>query len=258
MIAGALDVEHVSVRFGGLAAVTDVTITFGTGFINGLIGPNGAGKTTLLNAISGFTVLSEGRIAMNGVDLTELSPAKRARLGVVRGFQTVRLLERESVFDNVLVGCERLPQPGLLGQLFALPAQRRCRVRDLAATDTILRQLGLASIAHRLVAELPFASRRLTEIARLLVVRPTVLLLDEPAAGLDIRDRHALTETLRAYHAAGGLTMIVIEHDVDLVRRLCPHCVALDMGRVIAAGAPGDVLSDAAVQRAYFGTAGHA
>lgn len=108
------------------------------------------------------------------------------------------------------------------------------------------------------MAELPFASRRLTEIARLLVVRPSVLLLDEPAAGLDTSDRHALTELLRAYHAAGDLTMIVIEHDVDLVRRLCPQCVALDMGRVIAAGSPAQVLSDPAVQRAYFGTAGHA
>jgi branched-chain amino acid transport system ATP-binding protein len=258
MTAGDLDLSQVSVRFGGLAAVTDVSVTFAAGTINGLIGPNGAGKTTLLNVISGFGTVSEGRIAMAGADLTAMPAAARARLGIVRGFQTVRLLERESVFDNVLVGCERLPQPGLLTQLLALPAQRRCRARDLAATETILRELGLVEAAHRPVAELPFASRRLTEIARLLVVRPTVLLLDEPAAGLDQRERLALAETLRAYHAAGGLTMIVVEHDVDLVRRLCPNCVALDMGCVVASGTPEEVLDDPDVQRAYFGTVGHA
>jgi len=253
MTAAALALDGVSVRFGGLAAVTDVTTTFAAGSLTGLIGPNGAGKTTLLNAISGFTVVLSGRIAMDAIDLTPLSAAERARLGVMRGFQTVRLLERETVFDNVLVGCERLPQPHLLGQLLALPDQRRCRARDLAATETALRDLGLLPIAHRRVDELPFASRRLTEIARLLVVRPTVLLLDEPAAGLDTRDRRALVERIRAYHEAGGLTTIIIEHDIELVRQLCARCVALDMGRIIAIGTPSEVLSGQAVQQAYFG-----
>ncbi len=248
-----LKLDRVSVRFGGLAAVTDVTMAFSPGSLTGLIGPNGAGKTTLLNAISGFTAITSGHIAMNEIDLSPLSAAERARLGVVRGFQTVRLLERETVFDNVLVGCERLPQPGLLGQLLALPPERRCRARDLAATETTLRDLGLLPIAHRRVDELPFASRRLTEIARLLVVRPTVLLLDEPAAGLDTRDRRALVESIRTYHEAGGLTTIIIEHDIELVRRLCPYSVALDMGRIIASGSPNEVLSEPAVQQAYFG-----
>lgn len=258
MSAAALRLEQVGVRFGGLAAVSDVSVTFAAGTVNGLIGPNGAGKTTLLNVISGFAPVTAGRILMDAVDLTAIPAAARARRGVMRGFQTVRLLERETVFDNVLVGCERLPQPDLLRQLFAFPMQRRCRARDLAATEAILHQLGLLGIARRPVAELPFASRRLTEIARLLVVRPSVLLLDEPAAGLDTRDRHALTEVLRSYHAAGDLTMIVIEHDVDLVRRLCPNCVALEMGRVVATGTPAAVLDNPEVRRAYFGTAEHA
>lgn len=253
MTAALLELAGVSVRFGGLAAVTDVTIAFSPGSLTGLIGPNGAGKTTLLNAISGFTPIASGRIAMNEVDLTPLTAGQRARLGVVRGFQTVRLLERETVFDNVLVGCERMPQPGLLGQLLASPAQRRCRARDLAATETTLRDLGLLSIARRRVDELPFASRRLTEIARLLVVRPTVLLLDEPAAGLDTRERQALMESIKTYREAGALTTIIVEHDIELVRRLCPCCVALDMGCIIASGAPGDVLREPAVQQAYFG-----
>lgn len=253
MQAGALALDAVSVRFGGIAAVSEATVAFAPGTINGLIGPNGAGKTTLLNAISGFAAVSSGRINLDGAEITAAATAARARRGVVRGFQTVRLLERESVFDNVLVGCERLPQPGLLAQLLNLPAQRRCRARDLDAAAQIVARLGLTP-----VAELPFASRRLTEIARVLVVRPTVLLLDEPAAGLDTRDRHVLTETLVAYHASDPFTMLVVEHDVDLVRRLCPQCVALEMGRVIAAGPPAAVLDDAKVQRAYFGTGGHA
>lgn len=256
--AGALGLDAVSVRFGGIAAVSEVTLAFAPGTINGLIGPNGAGKTTLLNAISGFAAISSGRIDLDGGEITGMATAARARRGVVRGFQTVRLLEQESVFDNVLVGCERLPQPSLFVQLLNLPAQRRCRSRDLDAAAQIIGRLGLAPVARRPVAELPFASRRLTEIARVLVVRPTVLLLDEPAAGLDTRDRHALTETLAAYHASDPFTMLVVEHDVDLVRRLCPRCVALEMGRVIAAGPPAAVLDDARVQRAYFGTGGHA
>ena len=256
--AGALGLDAVSVRFGGIAAVSEVTLAFAPGTINGLIGPNGAGKTTLLNAISGFAAVSSGRIDLDGAEITAMATAARARRGVVRGFQTVRLLEQESVFDNVLVGCERLPQPNLLVQLLNLSAQRRCRSRDLDAVAQIIGRLGLGPVARRPVAELPFASRRLTEIARVLVVRPTVLLLDEPAAGLDTHDRHALTETLAAYHASDPFTMLVVEHDVDLVRRLCPHCVALEMGQLIAAGPPAAVLDDARVQRAYFGIGGHA
>jgi len=249
---------NVGVRFGGLAAVSDVSITFECGSINGLIGPNGAGKTTLLNAVSGFSGIWTGRVELDGVDLAPLPAPERAQRGVVRGFQTVRLLERENVFENVLVGCERLSQPGLLAQLFNLKGQRTSRERDVAATEQILQKLGLSADAHRPVSELPFASRRLTEIARILVVRPTVLLLDEPAAGLDTRERHQLVETLRSYHSDHPFTMVVIEHDVDLVRRLCPHCIALEMGRVIAVGPPEHVLADEAVQRAYFGSARHA
>src|SRR5262249_48792192 len=160
----------------------------------------------------------------------QLSARARATLGIVRGFQTVRLLERESVFDNVLVGCERLPQPMLLAQMFNLPVQRRSRSRDVAATHKTLTELGLLADANRLAFELPVASRRLVEMPRLLLVRPRVLLLDEPAAGLDVSERRRLVETLRAYHSAAPFTLIVIEHDVDLVSKLCEDCVALAEG----------------------------
>jgi len=255
--SGRLTLRDIHVRYGAVAAVDGVDATFEPGTIAGLIGPNGAGKTTLLNAISGLTAMTTGAILLDGADLTGLSPRARVGEGVVRGFQTVRLLERETLFDNVLVGCQRLPQPSLLAQLFNLPYQQRCRARDAAAVEETLERLGLLADAHRVVAELPYASRRLTEIARLLLVRPKVMLLDEPAAGLDAAERRRLTETLQAYHAANPFTLIVIEHDVDLVRRLCFNCVALAEGRVIAAGPPAQVLDDPEVKVAYFGH-GHA
>ena len=250
---GQLVLNKVGVRFGGVAAVSGVDIVIKPQAITGLIGPNGAGKTTLLNAISGFAPVAEGSVDLDGIELTGMTAAERAHQGVVRGFQTVRLLELETAFDNILVGCERAPQPGFFAQFLNLPSQRRCRERDLAAAHDIAERLGLSDVVHRPVAELPFATRRLTEIARILVVRPKVLLLDEPAAGLDTRDRRQLTETLHAYHAAAPFTMIVIEHDVDLVRRMCSECVALAQGSVIATGAPGAVLDSPSVRRAYFG-----
>ena len=162
------------------------------------------------------------------------------------------------MFDNVLVGCERLPQPPVLAQLINLPCQARSRRRDVAAAIRTLGQLGLLADAWRLASELPFAGRRLVEIARLLVVRPEVLLLDEPAAGLDLAERRQLVETVRAYHAADPFTLVVIEHDVDLVAKLCTDCVALAEGRVIARGSPEEVLSAPQVKAAYFGQAVHA
>jgi branched-chain amino acid transport system ATP-binding protein len=257
-ITGSLTLANLTVQFGAVAAVSDVSIGFTQGAITGLIGPNGAGKTTLLNAISGFAAISAGAVTLDGIDVTARSARRRVEDGIVRGFQTVRLLERESLFDNVLVGCERLPQPGLIAQYLNLPAQQRARRRDIDAVWRILHALGIASDARRLVAELPFASRRLTEIARLLLVRPKVLLLDEPAAGLDAAERRKLVDILHAYHTETPFTLIVIEHDVDLVRRLCRHAVALDAGRVIASGEPSAVLAEERVKTAYFGQGHHA
>jgi branched-chain amino acid transport system ATP-binding protein len=255
---GRLKLSGVSVHFGAVAAVCDVDAVFEPGTITGLIGPNGAGKTTLLNAICGLADMSAGSINLDGADLTHLAARDRVDHGLLRGFQTVRLMERETLFDNVLVGCERLPQPSLLAQMFNLPGQRLCRRRDLDAVSIALSSLGLLKDAHRTVAELPFATRRLTEIARMLLVRPKVMLLDEPAAGLDATERRRITETLQVYHAENPFTLIVIEHDVDLVRRLCRHALALAEGRVIASGAPNDVLDTPAVRIAYFGQGHHA
>jgi branched-chain amino acid transport system ATP-binding protein len=251
-----LVIDNLTVRYQALVAVRAVTADLEPNSIVGLIGPNGAGKTTLLNAISGFTDISEGRILLGDVDISRMSAQSRVSLGVVRSFQTVRLLEDETVFLNVALGCERSGQPTVAEQILNLPRQWRARRRDLRATEEVLEILGLSSVAHRPAAELPYATRRLVELARILVVHPEIVLLDEPAAGSDQADREMLGRTLRELHVRDPFTMIVVEHDVDVVRKLCSRVIALDSGRVIAAGAPDDVLEDRNVREAYFGV-GH-
>ncbi len=250
--------EGLTVRYGAFQALRDVTVSLPAGGISGLIGPNGAGKTTLLNAISGFTPIAEGSVHIDHRNITALGTRRRALAGVVRGFQTVRLMERESVLTNVLVGTERLPQPNALAQFLALPSQWRARNRDLAAATEVLDLLGLARQAHRRVDELPFASRRLVEVGRVLVSAPSVILLDEPAAGLDQEGRQELAAVLTRVHENHPSTMVVVEHDVDLVKSLCSYVIALDSGAFLRDGTPAEVFGDRQVQLAYFGRAASA
>ncbi len=256
MTRDRLAVKNLTVRYGALQAVRDVTVAFEPDSIVGLIGPNGAGKTTLLNALSGFTHISSGTIHLGGRDLTRLPAQSRVALGIVRSFQTVRLMEDESVFLNVALGCERYPQPTVLEQIMNLPRQWRARRRDRDATYRILDTLGLSEVTGRSVSELPYATRRLVELARILVVDPEVVLLDEPAAGSDRAERDLISRTLRQLHARQPFTMIVVEHDVDVVRKLCGFAVALDSGGIVASGSPEAVLANELVQQAYFGV-GH-
>jgi len=253
MTRANLAVERLTVRYGALEAVKELTVTFEADAIIGVIGPNGAGKTTLLNALSGFTHITSGTVQLGGTDLTDVSGEKRVALGIVRTFQTARLLEPESVFLNVALGCERNPQPSVVEQALAFPRAWRARRRDVEATEEILDALGLAQVASRSVNELPYATRRLVELARIFVVHPHVVLLDEPAAGADRLERESISERLRAFHAGRPFMMIVVEHDVDFVRRLCGYAVAMDSGKLIASGTPDEVLAARAVREAYFG-----
>jgi branched-chain amino acid transport system ATP-binding protein len=253
--APSVRVAGLTVRYGAFHALRDVTVDLPAGEIIGLIGPNGAGKTTLLNAISGFTPIAAGSVHVGDTDITRLGARHRALTGVVRGFQTVRLLERETVLTNVLVGTERLPQPGALAQFLALPSAWRARRRDEAAAAEVLDLLGLTRHADRRVDELPFASRRLVEVARVLVSSPSVILLDEPAAGLDQEGRQELASVLTRVHRSHASTMVVVEHDVDLVKTLCSTVIALDSGAFLREGTPEEVFGDRQVQLAYFGRA---
>ncbi|GHH73067.1 ABC transporter ATP-binding protein [Streptosporangium violaceochromogenes] len=249
----AVDVRGLSVRYGGFHALRDLSVNLPAGRIIGVIGPNGAGKTTLLNAISGFTHVTDGEILLDGRAIQGWDIRRRVRAGLVRGFQTVRLMERESVLTNVLVGAERLDQPNALAQLFALPAQWRGRRIQERAAHEVIELLGLGADRDRRVDELPFASRRLVEVARVLISYPPVILLDEPAAGLDQEGRRELAAVLARVHERHPSTLVVVEHDVDLVKNLCSHVVALESGAVVCAGTPDRVFGDPRVQLAYFG-----
>jgi branched-chain amino acid transport system ATP-binding protein len=253
MSAARLAVEGVDVRFGAVAALSRVTIDFPDRERIGIIGPNGAGKSTLLSVISGFLEPTAGVIRFDRLDISRRSVQERVRMGIIRSFQTVRLLEDEPVFVNVMLGRQRFERASMLGQLVSSRASRAAERRGAEVVDALLADLDLAADRERAVKELPFAARRLVEVARVLAGEASVVLLDEPGAGLDEGSREALVDTLRKTHAKYPATLVVVEHDVDMIRRLCTHAVVLDHGAVIASGEPAAVLADAAVQEAYVG-----
>ncbi|HEY0187527.1 MAG TPA: ATP-binding cassette domain-containing protein [Cellulomonas sp.] len=256
MTAGPeLDLAGVSLSFGGVQALTDVTLTLSGHTAVGMIGPNGAGKSTLLNVVSGFYQPTSGVVRFDGEEITGSAPQRLARRGLVRTFQTARLLEDESVVDNVLLGRERHVRAGALRQLFGAPRHRRAEREWRDAAYATLEMMGLLQHSHDPVSSLSSATRRLVEIARVLQNEPQVLLLDEPAAGLDAGSRAELAQFLSGLPAAAGLLLVLVEHDVEIVRRSCPTSVALVAGRVLAHEPTDALLARADVRAAYFGGA---
>jgi len=250
-----LKVESVSVDFGGLRAVNQVTMTVRTGQIMALIGPNGAGKTTLFNVISRLQRASEGRVLLAGTEITHKSPADSARLGMARTFQNLRIFENMDVLENVLVGCHRHEKAGFISGGLGLPAQRREEKASRLRAMDALRLVGLDGAAHVPAASLPYGQQRLVEIARALASEPQLLLLDEPAAGMNAAERAYLVDRIRRIRDA-GVTVLLVEHDIELVMGLCDWVTVLDYGKRIADGEPDVVQKDEAVIEAYLGV-GH-
>lgn len=240
--AAVLAVEEVSVRFGGIAALTSVSLSVGPGATTGLIGPNGAGKTTLFDVISGLRRPDRGRVLMGGIDVTRLGPKERSLRGLGRTFQRLEVFGSLTTLDNVLVAVEN---SGLRGG-----AARR-RARDL------LDRVGLGAVAESQADTLPTGFARLVELARALAGGPTILLLDEPSSGLDTAETRRLAALLGDL-VADGLAVLLVEHDMELVMTVCHHIYVLGSGQVIGSGSPTQVQDDAAVQEAYLGSVSHA
>ena len=235
--AATLAVDRVSVHFGGVAALSDVSLRAEAGMVTGLIGPNGAGKTTLFNVITGLQRPNGGSVWLDGIDVTRTRTYKRARLGMARTFQRLELFSTLNAVDNVRVGLE---------------ASGRCAASS-SALD-LLERVGVREEAAAPVSSLPTGSARLVELARALSTDPKVLLLDEPFSGLDEHESAVLGRLLTSL-AAEGQAILLVEHDIDLVLQICSIVHVLDFGQVIASGPPDDIRRNPAVQEAYLGHA---
>jgi len=244
-----LKIEQLSRHFGGLRAVDDVTTEVREGELVGLIGPNGAGKTTLFNLISGFTKPSSGSIVFRGQEISNLNPHQISRMGMSRTFQNLRIFPNMTVFDNVSVGAA-----GALGYTFVQSLfGGKSRADEISRrTWHALEQVGLQELGSELAANLSYGKRKYLEIARALATDPTLLILDEPAAGLNDTETAELAAFIKRLHST-GTTIILVEHDMGLVMGICQRVIVLASGAKIADAAPEDVKADPAVLEAYLG-----
>jgi len=235
-----LDVRDVTVRFGGSLALNEVSITAEAGAVTGLIGPNGAGKTTMFNVISGLQSVSSGRVLLGDRDLTRLSPTKRARQGMGRTFQRLELFTMLSVRDNIRVAAD------------IHRGWSSSKVDPATKVEELIERVGLTEVADLRVTAVPTGQARLVELARALACDPSLLLLDEPAAGQNASETERFAELLREL-AASGMAVVLVEHDVQLVVGVCDTIHVLDFGRLLAVGTPTEIQTNDAVREAYLG-----
>ena len=238
-----LETKGVKVRFGGNVALDDVSISVEPASVTGLIGPNGAGKTTLFNCITGLQALSGGKVIFNDKDVTKLPPHKRTRMGLARTFQRLELFTSLSVRDNVRVA----------GEIRNRWSFRTSRMDARAETERVLELVGLTAVADREVGEIPTGQARVVELARALMIQPTLVLLDEPASGQTEEETEQFGELLRKLTREDGLGICLVEHDMSLVMKVCETIHVLDFGRIIASGSAEQVRNDPAVIDAYLG-----
>jgi branched-chain amino acid transport system ATP-binding protein len=243
----------ISVAFGGVTALSDVSLTVEPGQIHGLIGPNGAGKTTLFNVACGLVRPTSGRMVWRGTELRRLRPNTLTRLGIARTLQGVGLFPGLTALENVMIGAHRHARAGFLSAPFALPTadrdEGRLRERALGA----LTELEAADVAYRYPGSLPYPVQKRVALARALVAEPELLLLDEPASGLSEEEMHELGSLIQ--QLTDRMSVLLVEHHMDLVMRVCDSITVLDSGRQIAAGTPEQVQADPAVTEAYLGDA---
>ncbi|MEW5763129.1 MAG: ABC transporter ATP-binding protein [Bacillota bacterium] len=248
-----LEVKGLSKSFRGLVAVRDFNLTLEDGEIVGLIGPNGAGKTTVFNLITGHFPPTAGEVVFRGRRLTGLRPHQVARAGIARTFQNIRLFKENTVLDNVRAACHTSIRYGVLDALLRTPRFRAEEERVTEQALGLLELVGLHDRAWDRAASLPYGDQRRLEMARALALVPTLLLLDEPAAGMNPAEVRQLVELIRKVKERFSLTVLVIEHQMGLVMNLCERVVVMDFGEVIAAGKPAEIRRDPRVLTAYLG-----
>jgi len=250
-----LAADNVTVRFGGVVALDDVSLSVPQGATVGLVGPNGAGKTTLFGVLSGLVRPRSGRVAIRGVDVTGKSPQSRARLGLARTFQRMELFTELTVREHLVVAQRvRVGRQSLLGFARDLSGfgERPVKGEDETVSE-LLELLGLTAVADRPAVAVPLGTGRLVEVARALASEPSVMLLDEPSSGLDVHETEQLGEALRRVREERGTAFVLVEHNVEFVLELSETVTVLDFGKVLVSGSPDEVRNSSEVQAAYLG-----
>ncbi len=253
-----LHVDDVSVHFGGVHALNGVTFDAAPGAIVGLIGANGSGKTTTLDVISGLVVPRTGTVRLDGTDIAEYLPEERLHIGIVRSFQDCRLYPELTVLDVLLLCEDARQEVAVLPTTLRLPWARRAERRKLEAVDRVIAAFGLERFRHHRTAELSTGTRRVVDLASIVLAQPRLLLLDEPTAGIAQREAEAFVPLLRRLHEVADTTIVLVEHDVPLVFELCSTVVVMELGRVVAAGPPDVIRADPKALAAYLGASDEA
>ena len=249
-----LELSGIGKRFGGLTALEGISFRVAQGSITGIIGPNGAGKTTLFNIATGIYTPSSGQVLLQGKDISALPPERRARLGLVRTFQNIELFGKMTVLENVMVGLHTQSSSGFFSCAFRMPWQMNEEHRVREKAEEWLAFAGIAELESLQAGTLSFGKGRLLEIARAMALEPKLLLMDEPAAGLNSSETAQLAELIKRIRDH-GVTVALVEHDMDLVMDICDALVVLNLGTMLAEGTPREIQDNQAVVTAYLGEA---
>ena len=248
-----LELTQVTLHFGGIVALNSLSLQVRSGTIHGIIGPNGAGKSTLFNVITGFYRPQSGEVRYEDRSLLGLSTPSVARLGIMRTFQNIRLLSHLSVQQNMRVSTAAIRQGSFWSSFFNLPRARTMHTAIDRQIDTCLEEVGLLPHRNRSAGDLPYGEQRKLELARALLQKPRLLLLDEPAAGLNLTEKKSLASYLTQISGRGGMTILVIEHDLAFVQEICSELSVLDQGSLVTSGSPAPTLRNPRVITAYMG-----